>query len=347
MRWDDIVLRDFARPLPIVAFLLFVGLLYSAVTGMLAKFWRLHWKFGCVILYPSVVIASIVAFGLATGLGVAALASLLVEPPWWGQAALVFAVAGFVFAAFHPVAARGYVWHLMHDWVFNLQQGLGWRPDYDARADRFARHMVEAARAGGVDELLVVGHSSGATLAVDVVGRALQRDPEAFDGTRVALLTVGTCIPLVALNPAARLYRERMAHIMASPRVFWAEYQAPQDWINFIRFAPIRDVATTVAPEVCRNPVVRSPLFKQTVAAKTYAKIVYQPFRMHFQFLIANDHPGEYDFVMIVAGPLNLEERVRLGEDSIAPVLGTIPTAEPTDNDLAEAERERFAAAPV
>jgi pimeloyl-ACP methyl ester carboxylesterase len=51
------------------------------------------------------------------------------------------------------------------------------RPDVDQRIERFAERLVAAVRAGGVDEVLVVGHSIGAALAADALARALVLDP--------------------------------------------------------------------------------------------------------------------------------------------------------------------------
>lgn len=348
LRWDDMVRRDFRRPLPIVIGLLFTGLVHSLVTGTMSKFWRLHWKFGCVILYPSVVVLLVLAIGLGLGFGVEAVAGLAFPAPGWGRWALRLGVMGLVFSAFYPLGARWFVWHLANDWVFNWQYGMGWRPDYEARAERFARHLLAAADEGGVDELLVVGHSSGATLAVDVVGRALAAEPGLAERVPLSLLTIGSCIPLVALNHNAHAYHAHLGRIMTCRNLFWAEYQAPQDWINFIGFEPLRDVKLELDEADCANPVVRSPLFKETIAEKTYREIVYRPFRMHFQFLIANDHPGAYDYLMIATGPLSLVERVRLGEEAIEKVLGARGRLRPaTEAELAAAEKDRLASEAV
>jgi hypothetical protein len=35
---------------------------------------------------------------------------------------------------------------------------------------------------------------------------------------------------------------------------------------------------------------------------------------MHFQFLMANDRPGEFDYVMMIVGPHSLLARVQFGQ---------------------------------
>ena len=49
----------------------------------------------------------------------------------------------------------------------------GRRPDVEARVDRFAEALVARCRDAAVDEIVVLGHSMGSTLAVEVVARAL------------------------------------------------------------------------------------------------------------------------------------------------------------------------------
>ena len=315
LRWDDIVNRDFARPLPLAILMLFVGLSYTLLTGMTVRMWRLDWKFGGVTIYPAVMI--LLSLGLSGGAGwaVVSLLALVTAIPAWLEWLLGLSVAFGAFQLMRPVGDRWFVWHLTHDWVFNCQHGSQLRPDYQARVDLFAARVVAVAQAGEADEVLVVGHSSGAVMAVEVMARALALDPAIGRGrAQVALLTMGSCLPLVAFNPRAKECRAGIARIVGTPDVLWVEYQAPQDWLNLSGFNPVRDLRLRTPADACFNPVVRSPKFREIVTPKTYASIVLKPFRMHFQFLMANDKAGEYDYIMMVAGPLSLAERVCAGD---------------------------------
>jgi predicted esterase len=66
---------------------------------------------------------------------------------------------------------------LMRSAAVILKQARGELPALEQRLDAFAARLVELATASDADELLVVGHSSGAMLAVSVVARALAADP--------------------------------------------------------------------------------------------------------------------------------------------------------------------------
>lgn len=315
LRWDDIVRRDFARPLPLAILMLFGALAYTILTGMMVRFWRLNWKFGGVTVYPPVMVLASLGLGFGLGWGAVRVAGFAAPvPAWLGWLVAAGAAYGSFRLTYRPWE-RWFVWHLLHDWLLNWQHGTGLRPDYEARVDRFAARLAEVARSGEADEILVVGHSSGAPMAVEVTARAIELDPAIGTGRgEVALLTMGSCLPLVAVNPRAARCRERIARIVGEPDVLWVEYQAPQDWLNFAGFNPVRDLRLDPAPGKTFNPVIRSSRFKEIVAPKAYEAMLFKPFRMHFQFLMANDNPGEYDYVMMVAGPLSLAERVARAE---------------------------------
>ncbi|NNM74880.1 alpha/beta hydrolase [Enterovirga sp. DB1703] len=314
LRWDDIVRRDFARPLPLAILMLFGGLLYTIATGMMVRFWRLNWKFGGVTLYPPVMVLLTLGLGLGLGWGIVSLARLAVDIPSWAGWLVALAAAYTFFRLTYRVNERWFVWHLLHDWLFNWQHGVGLRPDYEAKVDLFAARLAEVARQDDADEILVVGHSSGAVMAVEVVARALELTPGLGSGrARIALLTMGSCLPLVALNPRARRCREGIARIAGAADILWVEYQAPQDWLNFAGFNPVRDLRLEPRPPLCFNPVIRSSKFREIVSPKTYRSLLFRPFRLHFQFLMANDNPGEFDYIMMVTGPVTLAERVDRG----------------------------------
>src|SRR5207247_1297270 len=77
----------------------------------------------------------------------------------------------------------------------------GRRPDIDARLDLFAEVLVRRTRDTALDEIVVVGHSLGAMLVLDVIGRALARDAEfGRCAPAVCVLTLAARIPKFALR---------------------------------------------------------------------------------------------------------------------------------------------------
>src|SRR5258707_9243631 len=74
-------------------------------------------------------------------------------------------------------------WRWMHldmlfdDWIFARDYVRSGNANLEKRLDNIARELVAAARSSGADEIVVVGHSLGAALAVNLLDRALELEP--------------------------------------------------------------------------------------------------------------------------------------------------------------------------
>ncbi|UMY17724.1 alpha/beta hydrolase [Methylobacterium organophilum] len=327
--WDDIVMRDFARSKFASAGLLLAGMLHALAAGKLFQFYRLNWKYGNVIVYPFVMLA---ALGLAAA-GLVAFAHghlgngydhSLGLPPWL-SISLGIALAIGAVKAVEVFLNRIFFWQLVNDWVFNWQHGQGWRPDYERRLDVFAEIILaEIAADPQVDEILIVGHSTGGLTAAELAARILARDPGlgGEGNPPLALATLGSALPLVALQPQAARLRAEIASLVASRRLVWIDYAAPQDWMNFPGFNPAFDLEAPRGGPIA-NPTLRSPCFKDIIDPAIYPRVRWRPFRMHFQFLMANDRPGEYDFFAMVLGPQRLRERACATSLAASPKAGS------------------------
>jgi hypothetical protein len=113
-------------------------------------------------------------------------------------------VAVAILHGFRRIDGRLYAYYLMHDYAFSAGRRGATPPELAAREEDFASRIA-AALVDDVDEVLVVGHSSGAAIAVSVLAR-LVREEIAGDGERpaLALLTLGQSIPMVSFLPEAR-----------------------------------------------------------------------------------------------------------------------------------------------
>ncbi|WP_232632020.1 alpha/beta hydrolase [Methylobacterium sp. Leaf118] len=323
--WDDIVGRDFARSKFASAALLLVGTAHAVAVGKLVTFYRLHWKYGNVILYPFVMLlllaaaAALVAWGVQAALAGGVFGLTLPMPARIG-AGLIAALA--VVKAVEAGLNRIFFWQLLNDWVFNWQHGQGWRRDYERRLDAFADHVLARLHAmeqgqpdaPPPDEILIVGHSSGALTAVEIAARVIARNARIGlgpEGPNLGLVTLGSGLPLVALQPRARRLRAEIASLVTCRRIVWVDYGAPQDWMNFPGFNPIRELDLPLPPgAVVTNPTIRSARFRDIISPETYTRVRFRPFRMHFQFLMANDRPGDYDFFDMTLGPRRLLDRI-------------------------------------
>jgi pimeloyl-ACP methyl ester carboxylesterase len=155
--------------------------------------------------------------------------------------------------------------------------------------------------------VLVVGHSIGSQFAASAVARALPRlDAAALD--RLSLLTLGQTLPLLGLHPAAAAFRAEVARLEACPGLAWIDFSAPPDPACF----PLTDPGAAMGLRPAgAGPKLINPHFARLFDAARYAGAKRDWHAMHFQYLMASDHKGDYDYFEITSGNLALKDRFR------------------------------------
>ena len=350
LRWDDLVQHDFDRSWPTRLPLLFGSLFEAIRGGVIQKLFRLNWHFAAFVVYPWIAFVALMAAVLAIGFGIANSIGWFWPLPAAAKALLALAVAAGLWTALTPRIKRAYVYHLLDGWIFSWHLAAARRPEFEARLDAFAHRIAAAIEATEADEVLIIGHSTGTTVAVDVAARALVLDPRLGErGPAVALLTIGSCLPVVGFVRTADKLRAHVARLATDPSLLWVEYQAPQDVLCAFGFDPVRDLGLDLDGER-HNPTIRSAKFKEIILPATYRKIRWNFFRMHFQFLMANEIPGEYDYLMIACGPVALADRIADPQAAVATAYGDgCPSASfgagpasPRENRTSSGERCRW-----
>ncbi len=310
LRWEDIIRRDFARPGWWKVLHMYRAMVLAIASGVVGRIMRAHWRFGLFILYPLVVITALVLAGIAGGWLVAALAAMLGLHVL--AAALIGTAAGLgLFAgALWLTERQTYLLYLCDDVVSTYQFAHRQRPDWEQRMDIFAAYVVEAIRASDADEAVIVGHSSGSFLAVDVLDRALARDPDLGKRVpRVRLLTIGANLPIVGFHAEAQWFRDRIERLALSSDIDWVDYQSRHDIMNFWPFEPVAGHGIALGPRK-RNPKVVPVNFRDLWHAENFDRRRWRFFEAHFQFLRANERAGAaYDYYLICCGPIDLVTR--------------------------------------
>ncbi len=197
-------------------------------------------------------------------------------------------------------------WYLMHDYAFSAQFGGAYPPEQEARMAFFA-DRIAAALADDVDEVLVVGHSSGAYIAVSVLADLLRDGRRPASGPDLSLLTLGHVVPMVSFLPKATRLRADLAYLSRQADLPWVDVTAPSDGCSFALCDPV--AVSGVAPADKRWPLVLSAAFSQTLSPDRQKALRWRLFELHFQYLNAFDRPGDYDYFRITAGPQTLAQR--------------------------------------
>lgn len=307
--WSDLVQASMRRGVWATYLLMLRTLWIFASTGALAA--MIHLRPGPMLAgaWPVAGLSVQFLIALAAGLGVlSGVVTLLGGALGW----ILGAAGGFValtliLRLFRRIDTRFFTYYLLYDFAHTAAHRGAFAPELRARLDGFADEIT-AALASDIDEVLIVGHSSGAALAVALAAEVERRGLPAT-GARLALLTLGQAIPMQAFLPEARQLRADLRQLGESRRIAWVDVSAQGDGVCFWLTDPVAVCGVVTA--ACHQPLVFSAAFSQTLAPETWKRIRRQFFRLHIQYLAAFDRPRDYDYFQITAGPLLLADRYR------------------------------------
>ena len=319
LRWEDIIRRDFARPVWWKIVNMYRSYLLAVLSGVVPRLVRAHWRFGLFTLYTFVLMSLWVLLGVAAGVLVGKLLLALGAPALVARTVGTIGGIGTFAAILWLTEKKTYLLYLCDDSVSTWQFANRQRPDWEERLETFAGYVVDAVRRSDADEVLIVGHSSGSFLAVEVLDRALTRDPAlGRHGPKLALLTIGANLPIVGFHPRAEWFRDRLRRIAVAPDVDWVDYQSRHDVMNFWPFDPVAGHGIVVGPER-RNPQVVAISFRDLWAPNAFRRRRWRFFQAHFQFLMANERLGAaYDYYLICCGPFDLAARANRPAEVVA-----------------------------
>ena len=322
LRFEDFIQRDLASPIwrtVLQAVWIYWRLVFA---GTIARFWRANWRFATFITYPHLLLlleavcAAALAFAFEKGLGA------LGMPDLFSVAAAVAVFVAILGTVLKYTENQTYLLYLLCDTIWTWEFSHRARPDWDARIDRFAQHLVKVARESDADEIVIVGHSSGSFLGTEMLARALQLDPAlGRHGPRIVLLTIGGNFPIVGFHAASKDFRDHLRMLAAEPSIDWIDCQSRKDVMNFYPFDPIEGHDIDVG-EARRNPRIVPVRFRDVIKPEHYNLFRWKFFRVHFQFVMANERPHAYDFFMIACGPIPLSARMAVPDAALAVATG-------------------------
>ncbi|MGR3484922.1 MAG: hypothetical protein ACU0BF_06215 [Paracoccaceae bacterium] len=275
---------------------------------------RLMWlRKGPVIaaLYPvaMLLVQALVAVGLGSGIAFGAAWALGLTVGGWAwmlAAPLGLAAAYAALRWFKAQDSRFFAYYLMHDYAYSARWNGANPAPLEARIAQFTDQVAEALT-GDVDEVLVVGHSSGAHLGVSILADLIRQGRVPKDGPALSFLSLGQVVPMVSFLPGADRLRADLAYLSARDELTWVDVTAPGDGCAFALCDPV--AVSGVAPPDKRWPLVFSAAFTQTLSPERWVELRWRFFRLHFQYMCAFDRPGAYDYFAITAGPRTLGGR--------------------------------------
>ncbi|MDK3018516.1 hypothetical protein [Pseudodonghicola flavimaris] len=315
--WSDIVRDSMSNSIPATYLQLAQTAWAYIASGALGRLMRLRKGPVIAALYPVAMLLGQLLLALALAWGIAAVTR-------WGASAgggapleLPAAILGWGLGAVAAVAllrwfkgkdGKFFAYYLMHDYAYSARHRGANPPELEARMAEFAARVAEALQSD-VDEVLVVGHSSGAHLGVSILADLIRQGRVPADGPALGFLSLGQVVPMVSFLPDAWRLRADLAYLSTREELSWIDVTAPGDGCAFALCDPV--AVSGVAPADKRWPLVISAAFTQTLSPARWAELRWRFFRLHFQYLCAFDRPGDYDYFRVTAGPMTLAARYR------------------------------------
>lgn len=315
--WSDIVRDSMSTSIPAT----YVQLLRTAwiyiTTGTLTRLMRLRKGPVIAALYPvgmlilQLIVALLVGWGIAHAIALFSgvlgngLPEMLLQ---LGGVAVGLASVVILLRWFRARDNRLMAYYLMHDYAYSARLRGANPPELDARLAEFGDRIAEALQQD-VDEVLLVGHSSGAHLAVTVLADLIRAGRVPDDGPALGFLSLGQVVPMVSFLPLADQLRGDLQYLSARDELAWVDVSAPGDGCAFALCDPVS--VSGVAPIDKKWPLVFSAAFTQTLSPERWDELKRRYFRLHFQYLCAFDRPKDYDYFRITAGPRTLADRYK------------------------------------
>jgi pimeloyl-ACP methyl ester carboxylesterase len=310
LHWDDIVREHWHtgfRRLYCIALQVYWRLIFS--TGVLGNVFRISkWPF-VTGLAPGLVLFGITMLAFLSGWSAYAAVEDYFPHIMWAPP--LAAIAGFSILAglglwLDRMFALGW---LLRTYDFVLNYGLGLIPAMDKRMDQFAQRIAHYIETSEDDEIIVVGHSIGANVAVSTLARAVGINPELWRRySPVGLLTLGGTIPMLGVMPTAKAFRKELGVLAASHELHWVDFSTSDDAASFPLVNPL--VAAGVAgQEAASRLQVLDGAFKEMLKPETHRRAVWNLFRMHFQYLMASEREVRHDYLSITTGRMLFRER--------------------------------------
>ncbi len=237
---DDMVTRDNNRPFSIRLWRYILAFADYLVTGTGFRLFAANWRFGGYFLFPAMALAGFFIAGLLVARFVSGF-----EFAFSQQVGAVLGVA-MIYLLGRAFGRRYFVFHLMDLWSFSREFLRGKRPDMDARIDDWATMIANEHAANEADEILLLGHSTGGGIILQVAARAASLIVEQGRGEPAfAVLTLGSTALKFGLHPAATRFRSEVEALSRHGQVRWTDYQALIDIINFYRIDPFARMGLT------------------------------------------------------------------------------------------------------
>lgn len=266
-------------------------------------------------VYPLVVILTGMLLAMLCGWGTAVGARLWLEVGGLTQWLCAAATTMLMLSTWSAIDRRMHMSWLLR--IFNFSHACARSKEllYDDRVQALAQWIFRRQQLNPELEVVVLGFSVGSVKALALLrawqqvkssavlnvvvegngGTLLKHKKEAAS---VTLLTLGNCIPLFTLMPDAVHVRELLHSVGSDAHIYWADISSPGDSVSFA-MCDLQRLALpggTQGRDFVNPRCMCSPRFHMLFTPRRYRRFRHNKMRMHFQYLMASQLRGVYNF---------------------------------------------------
>lgn len=306
LRWEDMVKAHWL--VPKFATVVLTLQFYAAYigSGAMGRLWKCSRRYTASVL--STLFFGFLAASVALVVAWATAATMGHFVPAWGMggqwsvgvlAGLLLMVGAVEWSERLRLLWLARAWIFVHSWGHRNSAAI------ESRWRVFAQHIASDAGAVEADEVLLIGHSAGSWAVISVLAELLALPQGRALLPKLRLMTLGQVVPMMSLCAHAHAFRNDVKTVVESG-VPWLDFTAPSDPICTALVSPLDGAGVENADSAVSHVVVRSARFDNMFSPAKFKRLSADPFRIHFQYLMATDLPVFNDYFSITAGPRSL-----------------------------------------
>ncbi len=287
--WSRIIYDTITRNRLLMAFRYNVIVMKAVLDGSFVRYFQVSWKFTSAVAFfflAPVVLALLMAIPFY----------LFSETGSWLHAALaVLVFAGAYAAAWSHFSGFLFVRYLF--WSICFVGDLGGTskrltrhlPALDAKLDEIAEGVLAVLRAGRPDDTVtIVGHSTGAILALAVAARLANSPDFISAGYAVRLMTLGGTWGILALGAGgrAKAHRREIVDVLNCEGVTWYDVAGGEDIITVpYTYLKMRKILKVKNIDIVGKLNYVDPLYPTLFQESFYRKNMRNFLLLHFQYI--------------------------------------------------------------
>lgn len=208
--------------------------------------------------------------------------------------------------------------HLTDSVIFQCKLSDNNTEVLEVQAANFSREIIDLIDKEKPDEVYIIGHSCGCFHSLPAHKAVLdaRRSGEHFANFQALHITFGSLLPYTTIYKKNVYFRELTVQLLEDKDTNWIEFFAPHDPFSIPHIRLDRDYGFELSAPLPARYQIRSAVFSEVFQAKKLNQFKYNPLRMHFQYLTANDVAGSYDFFYIITHPQALSNDLRANKQT-------------------------------